>query len=228
MRYLGGKSRLVKDICPIIQKFVDNSKGYWEPFVGAGWVIQNIKHENRIGSDISEDLILLWQGLQNGWIPPDNISEEEYKLARENPNPSAYRGFIGFGSSWGGKWFGGYARGEARNFTKEAKESLLRKVPNLNGVRFYHQDYQTQFPSGYVIYCDPPYFGTTEYNTKFNHEEFWNWARKVSATNVVLVSEFTAPDDFEAIWSKEKLTDLGTSDNTKLKVTEKLFRLKAN
>jgi DNA adenine methylase len=230
MKYLGGKSKIVKDICPIIQSYVDKAKGYWEPFVGSAWVISNISHSNRIASDISADLIVLWQGLQNGWIPPDSVTEEEYKELKKC-EPSAMRGFVGFGCSWGGKWFGGYARGktnkgESRNYALESKTSLAKKMQGLKDVKFFHKDYQTQSPSGYVIYCDPPYAGTTEYKDKFNHTEFWDWVRKVSQNNVVLVSEFTGPDDFDVIWSKEKLTDLGSSDNKQLVVTEKLFKLK--
>ena len=36
MKYMGSKSRLAKDLIPIIQPYVDNAKGYLEPMVGGG------------------------------------------------------------------------------------------------------------------------------------------------------------------------------------------------
>jgi hypothetical protein len=34
-----------------------------------------------------------------------------------------------------------------------------------------------------------------------DYEHFWNWARKLSKNNYVFVSEQSAPDDFESIWT---------------------------
>ena len=53
----------------------------------------------------------MWQGLQSGWTPPDVITKEEYKYIREHKDENpALTGFVGFGCSFGGKWFGGLAR----------------------------------------------------------------------------------------------------------------------
>ena len=54
-----------------------------------------------------------------------------------------------------------------------------------------------------VIYCDPPYQGTTKYKDDFDHDEFWNWCRKMNGKgNKIYVSEYHAPDDFKCIWQK--------------------------
>ena len=75
----------------------------------------------------------MWKALQNGWIPPNDISEEEYKYIRENKNENmALTSFVGFGCSFAGKWFGGYARSnDKRNYAKMAKNSLNKKIINL-------------------------------------------------------------------------------------------------
>ena len=40
--------------------------------------------------------------------------------------------FVGFGCSFAGKWFGGYARSnDKRNYAKMAKNSLNKKIINL-------------------------------------------------------------------------------------------------
>lgn len=54
MVYQGSKNRLTKYIVPIIQKQIDenNITTYIEPFVGGANVIDKIRCENKIGSDI--------------------------------------------------------------------------------------------------------------------------------------------------------------------------------
>lgn len=74
-----------------------------------------------------------------------------------------------------------------------------------------------------VIYCDPPYLGTTKYSTKdIDHNAFWDWCRKMSKDNYVFVSEYSAPNDFECVWSKETTTSLKVHEHEPR--VEKLFR----
>lgn len=76
-----------------------------------------------------------------------------------------------------------------------------------------------------VVYCDPPYKGTTGYTTSknFNHKEFWEYMRELSKTHKVFISEESAPDDFECIWSKEIRRTLNSNQSNRPKKTEKLF-----
>lgn len=56
---------------------------------------------------------------------------------------------------------------------------------------------------GDVVYCDPPYANTDQYNVgDFDSAAFWQWAR--SRDYPVYVSEYHAPEDFVSIWCKEK------------------------
>lgn len=73
-----------------------------------------------------------------------------------------------------------------------------------------------------LIYCDPPYEGTTKYKDDFDHSKYWNWVRKMSKSNIVLCSEYQAPEDFECIWTKELTTTLDKASRSK--AVEKLFR----
>lgn len=62
MKYMGSKSRIAKDIVPIIQNYIDNTdtaETYWEPFVGGANIIDKIKCQYRIGSDLNKYLIAL-------------------------------------------------------------------------------------------------------------------------------------------------------------------------
>lgn len=79
----------------------------------------------------------------------------------------------------------------------------------------------------YVIYCDIPYRDTTKYSTGgFPYEEFYEWVKKASVNNTVLISEYNMPDDFKCIWQKETKTLLDSnkekSDDKNIRI-EKLF-----
>jgi DNA adenine methylase len=224
MHYLGGKARIGKQIANIVNNLFTTHQSYLEPFMGAGWVLSKIVAKQRAASDSHLDLILLWKALQSGWIPPSYLSEEEYNELRKS-EPSALRGFAGFGCSFSGKWFGGYARSGDRNYALNAKNSLMRKLSTMLDVYFEHKKYQSY--SGlkdWVIYCDPPYEGTTKYKDGFNHEEFWSIMRNWSIDNKVIISEYKAPFDFECIAEFVTRTDLRTTKNGKEERIERLFQ----
>ena len=98
---------------------------------------------------------------------------------------------------------------------------------------FTNKDFQnipTEKLNDYVIYCDPPYRGTTTYKTRpFPYEEYYDWVRELSKNNIVLCSEYWMPDDFECIWEKQTTTqidsnrEVGDSKNIRI---EKLFKWK--
>lgn len=80
---------------------------------------------------------------------------------------------------------------------------------------------------GCLIYNDPPYKGTKTYNTSknFDHNKFYDWCREQAKHNVVFVSEYNAPDDFECVWEQEVKSSLsanGVIGGNKVSI-EKLF-----
>ena len=93
-------------------------------------------------------------------------------------------------------------------------------------VEFAEADYRTidlnHFHGG-VIYCDIPYKDTTGYENEFDHDEFWKWAEKASKTNVVLVSEQQAPENWKSIWSQPVKRTLDNA--SRQNITENLFVL---
>lgn len=189
-------------------------------------------YKKSICNDNHKYLISLYKALQNGYIPPDYITEEEYKRVRENINKEKpeYVGFVGFGSSFGGKWFEGYGRskkpnGEIRWHSEESKRALLRDIKILQNAEFTCLDYHdVPIPKQSVVYADPPYNNTTGYGgKKFDSESFWEYMREISKDNQVFISELTAPDDFECIWEKPFTRTLDRNKENQFKVTEKLF-----
>lgn len=146
MHYMGGKTRIAKEILPII--LADRKEGQYfvEPFCGGCNVTANVSG-NRIANDYNEYLIAMFVGLLSG----------DYRDLR--------------------------------------------------------------IPDESIIYCDPPYMGTTGYSDGINHDEFWQWCReRVYDGHKVYISEYQAPDDFICIWEKEIINRLNNK-----KATEKLF-----
>jgi DNA adenine methylase len=215
MRYLGGKSKIRKEVSSFLESIRNPNQVYLEPFVGGGWILQEMSGE-RIGSDGNIVLIEMYKALQNGWIPPNEVSEELYRkylIKKHLPdNYDPLTAFIGFGCSFGGKWYGGYAR--PRNYALECKSTLLKQLPLIKDVLFKGCDFTSHTPNNQLVYCDPPYQNTTSYGAfkGFDHDKFWDVMREWSLTNTVVISEYKAPSDFICV--REFFSKMGLSSNT--------------
>ncbi len=256
MKYLGGKNKLGKHISAAILKTIDEKselfpikkediKGLLVPFCGSLGVLKFLApHFKTIrASDTHKDLIKLWKAVQRGkFIPPKTMNEDEYKRIKELPSPNALKAFTGFGLSFGGKYFSGYAQkytnGKNENYLRAATNSIKKIEPIIKRVKFTNSDYKRLRPKNMVIYADPPYVsrkfpvkyrtGTKKYDV-FDNNKFWDIMRKWSKDNIVFVSEVSAPDDFIAVWSKPKARSVSQSKKTRFKnkskkwTTERLF-----
>lgn len=229
MKYMGGKNRIGKEISKILKKYRNPNQLYIEPFVGSAGVFQYMKAP-KLGCDLDEDIISYLLALSKGWTPPKNVSEELYNKIKNNEIKCSpeLRGFVAYGCSYGGKKWGGYARGKRsngkpRNYANEAYNLSLKKQLGLKDGVFMCCNYIDLNPKDTLIYCDPPYKGVTDYPylETFNHNKFWNIVRKWNKNNVVIISEYNAPKDFISIWEKRKVTSIDQK-STKTNI-EKLF-----
>ena len=237
LKFVGSKSRVSKQIAPILQTLIDNNNVslYYEPFCGGLNMMDKIECSIKVGNDSHKELIALWKKLQDGWNPPETITEEEYNSVRENPSayPDYYVGLVGFAATFGSKWFGGYARGfkddkvTPRDIPNEAIRNIMKPVPLIKNVRLTCKNYldvDMEKLSNTLIYCDPPYKNTTKYATdNFDYNRFYNWCREVSKTNILCVSEYQMPPDFVCIWQKDVTTSLKVHKHEPR--TERLFML---
>ena len=228
MQYLGGKSRTFKDICKFLEGVRKPDQLFLEPFCGALWITQGMSGE-RIATDANASLISMWQAAKDGYVFPEYIEREvydKYKACQNQYDPLT--AFIGFGYSFGGKWFGGYAdKLDPKNHLGCPKKTVSKKIEKCMDVEFSCGDYSSHNPSGCLIYCDPPYAGTTGYGgtSKFDTETFWGKMREWSENNTVVVSEYAAPSDFTCVWEKETKVELRTKNGREGRV-EKLFMYK--
>ena len=225
MRYNGGKHSCAKEIASLMGRYPSGST-YWEPFVGAANVITRPELEKyrRFGSDLDPNITLLLNAVRDGWVPPEKVNEIEYAGALGQP-PSALRAFIGYGCSFGGKFFGGFARSGERNYAANAKNSLAKQAPLLAPVRLVCAGYDSEpFGRPDIIYCDPPYAGATRCGSSagFDSDSFWPWLRaKARAGTAAFVTEFSAPGDFVEIYRKN-ISD-GLRKNGGSPMVERLF-----
>ncbi len=231
MRYLGGKSKIAKQIAAVVAP-----KGpWWEPFCGGLAVsVELAKFGPGVVSDVCEPLISMYSAIRAGWNPPRNVTIEQYNAAKSLPDTDPLKGFLGFGGSFGGKWFGGYAKGGGRNHQDESARAVERDVAALAGCEIVLASFFDVRPEDSdsdsrpeVIYCDPPYAETTGYSGvgAFDSPLFWDYCRRWATTGVrVFVSEYACPVPCDLVWSREKLKSAGKADQRQMAV-ERLFRV---
>ena len=230
--YHGGKQRIGKQIAEIIydestnikneEKF--DIKGYCEPFCGMLGVYKHIpdlflgnkqKLKYKAG-DMNKSVILMWQEVQNGWKPPQTCSKKKFDILKYDGKSSAEKGFVGHVCTFRAVYFD--------SFHQHSKSKVINNVNNvisigekIKPVSFSVGSY-TQYSNlkNYIIYCDPPYQNVNQryyegigYTNKlvFDSKIFWEWCRMMSENNIVFVSEYKTPPDFDIIYSngKEKL-----------------------
>lgn len=239
MKYMGSKNRIAKHILPIMLEHRTPEMTWVEPFVGGANMIDKVEGK-RIGNDYNEYLIEMWKALQKGWTPPDFVSEEDWRDVKEQMDSKYDKHHIAFvrlGCSFGADWNGGYARNvrkdkpnaellnsTTKSYCGQSKRNILKQLPKLESVVFISGSYlEMEIPPNSLIYCDPPYEGTTKYKDDFDHKAFWQWCReKATEGHKVFVSEYNAPEDFECLWEQEINNTLNNTAKTG-KVKEKLF-----
>jgi len=228
MQYMGSKHRIAKYILPIMLKKREAEQWWVEPFVGGANMICKVEGR-RIGNDNHPYLIALLQALQHGWVPPTEISKEMYYNIKKNSAnyDKALVGFVGFLCSFGRKWWGGYAfNNKGDNYAERGSKVLVEQAKNLGNVVFTCGNYiNLEIPERSIVYCDPPYEGTTKYKDSFNHALFWQWCRdKAEIGHTVFISEYNAPQDFECVLEIKHKTIL--DKNSQYPRVERLFRYK--
>jgi DNA adenine methylase len=209
MRYQGGKGRLAEFIAPIVRE-IAAGRPIVEPFHGG--LSMTVALQPARASDLSRPVATLIREIRAGWSPPSTLSEGDYQaLARRRDDmDDPLVCFAGQCCTFGGKWFGGYARTHARqrNPIGAARSSLLARIRATSATTFSLADYRDAVvESGDLVYCDPPYQDTScDWPVApFDHGAFWQWARDLADCGVdVVVSEFSAPEDAVEIWTRDR------------------------
>lgn len=222
MQYLGGKSKIRKQIAAFLESVRKPGQIYFEPFVGGAWVLQEMSGE-RVASDGNPALIAMYRALQKGWVPPEFVSEEEYRRYKSMPmSDDPTQAFVMIGCSFGGKWGGGYGRGKMS--AAASRRTVLKQLPLIKEAFFECRPFQVWSPNDLLIYADPPYQGTTTYGAfdGFDHSLFWVTMSRWAKDNTVVVSEYVAPIDWRCVREFRSHTEMRGSAG-RIPRVERLF-----
>lgn len=232
MRYFGGKQRISKPLAAFLNSQLKPGQAFYDMFCGSCNVISKIDPDRvRVANDLHKELIAMWRHVQQGGELPDEISEEEYKQIKED-GADWLRSFVGFGCSFAGKYWGGYARdnrGGTRDYCRNAKNSTLKKMETMQDVLFVTCDYQQMNIAhrNAMVYCDIPYKDSVGYSVgAFNHEAFYTWAKKQKwKGHTILVSEYkhNVPEGWKVVWEYESKKDIRDKDGVQQPTVEVLM-----
>lgn len=214
MRYLGGKTRIAKQLAVEIDKVRRPGQWVWDAFCGGlSMSVALSKNGPVYSTDACVPLIALYRAVQAGWDPPSEVTREQWTAAKSLPDTDPMKAFCGFGCSMSGAWFKAYAKDDipgepgfkSRFYARATRNGLLQDVPRctaLDTVSFL--DVHPRELDG-VLYLDPPYAGTAGYDgaPPFDHGRFVARVREWSAFAPVFVSEYDFPLGVE-VWSREQ------------------------
>lgn len=239
MRYMGGKYWIAKRLAALIDCARRPGQLAWDPFCGGLSTSVALSQSGPVrSSDRNAALITLYNAVRNGWQPPEQVTRSMYRAARALPDSEPLKAFCGYGCSFSGRWFAGYVKPSQPHLIRSgprkgvlrpahphraAARSIQRDVAALRGAPIEVLDFLSvdPHPIDAVIYCDPPYRGTTGFPEAgtFDHDRFIDRVRGWSRYAHVFVSEYAFPIGRE-IWAHT----LGSGMNT---ATERLYFLPA-
>jgi DNA adenine methylase len=209
-----------------------NGIKFWaEPFIGGGNLIDKVPPSfKRLGSDLNPHVVAALTAIRDRLHElPSSVSEDYYRSLKGTP-PEPITSWIRFVCAFGGIFESTYARqkgSDATTFPGVGKRNAENQSPLLQKVVILHGNYTMHSHlTNCLIYCDPPYQGTSGYKTgAFDHDAFYEWCRQMAKTNLVYVSEYTAPADFECVWSGVIKTNFASSRKEAThNAVEKLFK----
>lgn len=232
MKYVGGKSRLVKTYIPILMKsfYENNCEQFVDCTIGGGAVISAVPDSvKRIGMDLDHGLIALFKAVQEGWLPPKFVSKEDYYNLKSNPHDNIVLStYVSYAISFGAKKWGGYAKDNGNSkYSREGYNSMVKQQKKLIGIDLYSVDFMDYCPDKKsLIFVDPPYKGTTGYNVKpFDYDRYYKWLEKMkNLGHVVFCCEYSMPDNFTIVCEKEIKQTLNKDTNSDSRV-ERLYTL---
>lgn len=249
MWYMGGKFRQRRAIADALRPYIDGDTTYVEPFLGGAWsfskVLEDLRPGHAVGADVNGSLIELWRKVVAegvDWLPTSMEEVEAnyhaYKAAQDMSDPLT--AWYGCACSFGGKWYGGVARGrtttgptgfEAQARSTERKAASMRACPDLTLLCCSYEE--LEIPDGAVVYCDPPYSGgktriKAHRFDDFDVDAYYDWVRGLSQRCVVVCTTFDPPEDFEVLhdWGDTRVTHFNGRDRAERPTSERLVRWK--
>lgn len=246
MKYCGGKFRLRTEIAGELVQYIPVSNTFIDMFCGSCNIAVALKKLNPnitvFCNDINPYLISMFNAVKNGWIPPDDLTEDQWTQIKQNKDVhNPLTAFAGFGCSYGGDWFNCFARDNQtnRNFAAEAKRSIENDRPYLEQFNYSSYDYKN-YPlpkEPTLVYCDIPYYSTRkssylkENKIEFDYKEFYSWCELNKAKgHTIIVSEYynnirATQYNYNIIWSKCSTAHMNNIGGSGTKTIEVLIKI---
>ena len=167
----------------------------------------------------------MWKAAQRGWIPPTKlINQETFLKLKHTKTSSAEKGYIGHFYSYMGKYFVPFDNSHTPKQAREQSDKIVQIAHAVKNVMFTTGSYEIMAKlKNFVIYCDSPYEERSQYygengipRQKLDFHKFWDWCRNMSQFNLVFISAYSAPKDFNEVFKMSSRT-------TRTTRTERLF-----
>lgn len=217
LRWPGGKSKMVKILDKFFPKNIDK---YIETFNGGGSVLLHIiqKYNPQIvyANDIDENLINYYNSIKNDAESvvtecldiKNKYNNETFAIEFKNLDKSkASHFFTSNKTSFSGLNKNYSSQAYDKNFTIKCIEKIKDVSNVIKNTNFINYDYKELDDvidkiDGYFIYLDPPYFGNKnkglygdkgKLHKEFNHIELFEWVKKHSDNNKIMLSYDDSP-----------------------------------
>lgn len=241
MSYVGGKHAIRKQVASLIIRECarHNTRTVYEPFCGGLHATAELGRRGyRVhASDLAEPAVILYRALRLGWTPsPASFTYDQWRAlkdAHEKGERHPLISYAGFQHSMNAIFFTSYAPPSSAEGRLRA---LRRRVKAARFASLKWSSYAAVTPPpGSVVYCDPPYANThpSAYRAvskdlrRFDSSVFWEWYRaRADEGTTVLVSEYTAPDDTDRVWSRCVAVGASHHAGKSRQATEAVYRLK--
>lgn len=220
------------DIDPIpgqmIQKILSEDRVYLKTLICSRNEFFEIKDkENKTIDDHLKLLINSFGNNNKDYLYSKKISDTKYNLAKEIIEK--HDCFYGYKQT---KTFKDVSRSGKKLLRLQQLERLVQ-VENIKitpSIDIQNKDYK-EFSDikDSIIYLDPPYEKARKKykHNNLDYKEFYSWCKSMSKDNIVLISGYNMPEDFEVVYefTKTKSTMQGGQHESKY---EKLFMVKDN
>jgi len=191
-----GKPKFIKQVLSVVNKKRELGQYYIEPFVGNCDFISLVDGK-RIGYDSNQNLISMWKLIQEGWLPPKHLTENDYDYINNNNQfMSAHlKGYVDMSITSKLKNKTKLRTEKIELYSRKGYSHIDKILPTIKGVEFIVSDYdKIKIPKNSIIFCNPPK------SDKFAWGDFWQWCRDESnAGHQVYILYADAPSDFKRI-----------------------------
>ena len=232
---LQGLDVVYNDIDPIpglmIQKILSEDREYLKTLICSREEFFKIREkENKSVDDYLKLLINSFGNDSGSYLYSKKDSEFKYNLAKEIIEK--HDCFYGYKQTETFK----KVLYETKKITQLKRVQQLGRLAQLENMKvipsleIHNKDYK-EFSDikNSIIYLDPPYKDTKKAykHNNLNYEEFYSWCEYMSKDNIVLISGYHMPDDFEVVYEFTKVKSTIQSGQHESKY-EKLYMVKDN